>query len=96
MRAQVSAASKANAQFLDQGGILHPTLRQVVNPFGIAMQFELIKTGRVLEQLGSGCELLLQVGDALAERETQGQFDKANLGRRPACNRGSKTDSCEH
>ena len=43
MRAQVAAARIANAEFLDQSGVLHPTLGQILNAFRIAMQFELIK-----------------------------------------------------
>jgi hypothetical protein len=50
MRAQVSAARIANAEFLDQGGIVYSALRQVVNAFGMAVQFELIKAGGVFEQ----------------------------------------------
>src|SRR5437773_11739304 len=78
MRAQVSAARIANAEFLDQGGIVQSTLRQVVNAFGIAVQFELIKTRGVFEQLGSGCEFLLQVDDALAEGEMLRKLHQAN------------------
>jgi hypothetical protein len=78
MRAQVSTARIANAEFLDQGGIVYPTLRQVVNAFGMAVQFELIKTGGVFEQLGCGCELLPQVGDTLAEGEMLRKLHQAN------------------
>src|SRR6202165_5261781 len=68
MRAQVSTARIANAEFLDQGGIVHPALRQVVNAFGMAVQFELIKTGGVFEQLARGGEFLVQVGAAVRGR----------------------------
>jgi hypothetical protein len=69
MRAQGSAARIANAEFLDQGGIAQSALRRVVNAFGMAVQFELIKTGGVFEKLRYGCEFLQQVGDTLAEGE---------------------------
>src|SRR5580658_9804494 len=78
MRAQVSAARIANAKFLDHGGIVESTLCQVVNAFGMAVQFELIKTGAMFEQLGCGCEFLQQVGDALAEGEMLRKLHQAN------------------
>src|ERR1700722_19609232 len=78
MRAQVSAARIADAEFLDQGGIAQSTLRQVVNAFRMAVQFELIKTRSVLEQLGCGCEFFPQVGDALAKGEMLGKLHQAN------------------
>ena len=37
MRTQVAAARIANAEFLNQGGIVYPALRQVVNAFGMAL-----------------------------------------------------------
>ncbi len=74
MRAQVSAARIANAEFLDQDRIVQSTLRQIVNAFGMAVQFELIETRGVFEQLGCGCEFLQQVGDALAEGEMLGKL----------------------
>ena len=64
--------------FLDQGGIAQSTLRQVVNAFRMAVQFELIKTRSVLEQLGCGCEFFPQVGDALAKGEMLGKLHQAN------------------
>src|SRR5215469_1236233 len=78
MGAQVAAVSVANAEFLDEGGIVHPTLSQILNAFGIAVQFELIEGGAVLKQLRRGREFLLEVGDAVAKGELQRQFDKAN------------------
>jgi hypothetical protein len=60
MSAQVSAARIADAEFLDQGGVAQSTLRQVVNAFRMAVQFEVIKTRGVLEQLGCGCEFFPQ------------------------------------
>ncbi|HWO39678.1 MAG TPA: hypothetical protein VNO32_63730 [Candidatus Acidoferrum sp.] len=94
MRAQVSAARIANAEFLDQGGIAQSTLRQAVNAFGMAVQFELIKTGGVFEQLGCGCEFLQQVGDTLAEGDAaKAPLDESD--HRLGHSRGSRKDSCQ-
>ena len=64
--------------FLDQGGIAQSTLRQVVNAFRMAVQFELIKTRSMLEELGCGCEFFPQVCDALAKGEMLGKLHQAN------------------
>lgn len=64
--------------FLDQGGIAQSALRQVVNAFGMAVQFELIKTGGVFEKLRYGCEFLQQVGDTLAEGEMLRKLHETN------------------
>src|SRR6516165_12008163 len=78
MRAQVATARVANAEFLDQSGVLHPALGQVLNAFRKTMQFELIKGGGVLEQLRSGRQFLLQVGEALAKGEMLRKLHEAN------------------
>src|SRR5215467_16082929 len=78
MRAQVTAARVSNAEFFDQSSIVYATLGQILNAFWIAMQFELIKGGGVLEQLRAGRQFLLQVGEALAKREMLGKLNEAN------------------
>ena len=78
VRAQVAAAGIADAEFLDDPGIVHPALREILDAFRITVQFELIEGGRMREQLGSGGEFFLEIGDALAKREMTRQFDKAN------------------
>src|SRR5215470_11888759 len=54
MRAHVAAARIANAKFLNQSGIVHPALSQILNAFRIAVQVHLIKSGGVLEELRAG------------------------------------------
>ena len=78
VRAQVAATGIANTEFLDEPGIVHSALREILNAFRITVEFQLIEGGRVREQLGSGGEFLLEIGDALAKREMARQFDKAN------------------
>jgi hypothetical protein len=58
MRAQVSAARIADAEFLDQGGIAQSMLPQVVNAFRMAVPFELIKTRDGLEAVGMWVRVL--------------------------------------
>lgn len=54
MRAQIAATRVADAEFCDQSGVVHSALGQILNAFLIAMQFELIKGGGVLEESRAG------------------------------------------
>ena len=56
----------------------HATLGQIVHAFAMAMQFELVESGGLREQLGGGSQFLRQVGNALAEGEMLRKLDKAN------------------
>src|SRR5215467_4319675 len=78
MRAHVAAARIANAKFLNQSGIVHPALSQILNAFRIAVQVHLIKSGGVLEELRAGRQFLLQVGEALTKGEMLGKLHEAN------------------
>src|SRR6516164_1456933 len=78
MRAHVATARVANAEFINQSGIVHPALGQILNAFRITMQFELIEGGGVLEELRAGRQFLLQVGEALAKGEMLGKLHEAN------------------
>src|SRR5215469_3471177 len=78
VRAQVAATGIANTEFLDESGIVHSALREILNAFRITVEFQLIEGGRVREQLGSGGEFFLEINNALAKREMARQFDKAN------------------
>ena len=78
MSAQVAAARVAKAELLNQSGIVHPALGQILNAFRIAVQFHLIKSGGVRKELSRGRQFLLQVGHALAKGEMLGELNEAN------------------
>src|SRR5215469_16039727 len=78
VRTQVAATGIANTEFLNESGIVHSTLREILNAFRITVEFQLIEGGRVREQLGSGGEFFLEINNALAKREMARQFDEAN------------------
>lgn len=78
VRAQVAAAGIANTEFLDESGIMHTALGQIIHAFAMTMQLELVEAGGTSEQLRSGSEFLCQVRDTLAEREMVREFDKAD------------------
>jgi hypothetical protein len=78
VRAQVAAAGIANSEFLDEPGIMHTALGQVIHAFAMTMQLELVEAGGTSEELRSGSKFLRQVGDTLSEREMVGEFDKAD------------------
>jgi hypothetical protein len=64
----------------------------------MAVELELIKGGRLLEQSGdrSGVEFLLQVRHGLAKRQIQKELQQSGSGRRPGRSHGSRTDSWRH
>ena len=78
MWAQIAATRVADAEFCDQSGVVYSALGQILNAFRIAMQFELIKGGGVLEELCAGRQFLLQVGEALAKGEMLRKLNEAN------------------
>ena len=81
MTAQAPARSVADAQFLDQSRIAHSALLKVTQRFGVGIELLLIERGSLLEHSGrvdGRSALLLEVGEALAERQMAGQLDKAN------------------
>jgi hypothetical protein len=78
VRLQISAASIADAEFLDELGILHATLREIVHALAMPVQFELVEGGGVGEQLAGGKEFFDEVGNTVAKGEMARQFDKTN------------------
>ena len=81
MTAQAPARSVADAQFLDQSRIAHSALLKITQRFGVGIELLLIERGSLLEHSGrvdGRSALLLEVGEALAERQMAGQLDKAN------------------
>ena len=80
MPPQVSAGSITDAEFLDQVGIVHSAVLQVADRFRMAVELELIESGRLLQQPGngSGCEFLFEKGHRLVERQIEEELDKAD------------------
>jgi len=75
---------------------VYSALRQVVNAFGMAVQFELIKNRRCgSRSRDEGGEFLLQVGDTLAEGEMLRKLNPANQVTASAAAVAIETDSCE-
>ena len=80
MATQVPAGGVADAQFSDQGGIVQSALLQIAQRLRIAIELLLIEGGGLLEhssRVSGRSALLLEVGEALAERQMAGQLDKA-------------------
>ena len=80
MTPQVSAGSITDAEFLDQGGIVQSALLQIARRFRMAVELELIKGGRLLQQLGngSGRQFLFEKRHRLAERQIEEELDEAD------------------
>ena len=81
MATQVPARGVADAQFSDQGGIVQSALLQIAQRLRIAIELLLIEGGGLLEhnsRVGGRSALLLEVSEALAERQMTRQLDKAN------------------
>ena len=78
VRKQAYAARIADAEFLDQLGIAYATLGQILHALAMPVQFQLVESGGLGEQLGGRSELFGQVGNAVAEGEMARQFDKAD------------------
>jgi hypothetical protein len=93
VRTQVATAGIADAEFLDELGIMHSALRETLNAFRITVQFKLIEAGGVREQLRGGGEFFLEIGDALAEKRDGATVRQSESSRHPARSRGSRTDS---
>jgi len=80
MTAQARAEGVADAQFFDRSGIVQSALFQIVQRLGVAIELLLIKSGGLLEHISrvrGRSALLLEVGEALAERQMTRQLDKA-------------------
>lgn len=80
MPAQVPAGGVADAQFLDQGGIVHSALPQIVQRLRVAIELLLIEGGGLLEHISrvsARSALLLEVSEALAEGQMAGQLEQA-------------------
>src|SRR5215469_13313939 len=78
VRTQACAARIADAEFLNELRITYATLGQILYALAMTMQFQLVESSGLGEQLGTRSELFGQVSDALMEREMARQFDKAN------------------
>src|SRR5437773_4703351 len=72
--------SIADAQFFDEAGIAQPTSLEILYGFGMAVELQLVKGSGFSQQAGIGSrkDLPLEVGNALAERETLGQPNKTD------------------
>jgi len=72
--------SIADAQFFDEAGIAQPTSLEIRNGFGVTMELELVERSDRFQPFGIGSrrDLLLEVGNALAKRETLGQSNKTD------------------
>ena len=80
MATQVPARGVADAQFSDQGGIVQSALLQIAQRLRVAIELLLIEGGGLLEhssKVSGRSVLLLEVGEALAERQMTRQLDKA-------------------
>ena len=53
---------------------------EILHRFGMTVELELVERGGLLQhiRLDRRCDLLLEIGDALAKRETLREFDKAD------------------
>src|ERR1700735_4447274 len=80
MPPQVSAGSITDTHLLDQRGIVQTALPQIADRFRMAVELELIESGRLLQQPGngSGCEFLLEKRHRLVERQIEEELDKAD------------------
>src|SRR5580658_7970770 len=60
--------------------MVQSTLLQILSPFRIALQLQLVEGNRLLQQLGirSGRQFLPQMRNTLAEWQVQEQFDEAD------------------
>jgi len=80
MATQVPAGGVADAQFSDQCGIVQSALLQIAQRLRVAIELLLIEGGGLLEhssRVSGRSALLLEVGEALAERQMTRQLDKA-------------------
>ena len=81
MATQVPARGVTDAQFSDQGGIVQSALLQIAQRLRVAIELLLVEGGGLLEhrsRVSGRSALLLEVGEALAERQMTRQLDKAN------------------
>jgi hypothetical protein len=78
--AQNTTGCVANAEFLNEGGIAQSTFLEILHGFRMAVELELVKGGGLFQHVGIDRrrELLLEIGDALAEGQIPGQLDQAD------------------
>ena len=79
MPAQASARSVADAQVLNRARIMQSALFEIMPCLGVTMELLLIEDGRLLEhnsRIGCSSVVLLEVSEALAERQLARQLDK--------------------
>src|SRR5438874_11745214 len=81
MSPQVPAGRIADAEFLDQCGIVQAAVLQIAHRLRMPLKLELIKGSRLLQQPGncSRRELLLEVSHRLAEWQIEAELDKPYL-----------------
>ena len=80
MPTQAPTRGITDAQFFDQGGIVQSALLQIAQRLRVAIELLLIEGGGSLEHIsrvGGRSILLLEVGEAFAERQMTRQLDKA-------------------
>ena len=96
--AQNTTGCVANAEFLNEGGIAQSTFLEILHGFRMAVELELVKGGGLFQHVGIDRrrELLLEIGDALAEGQIPGQLDQADQVAATAATVASRTDSCRH
>src|ERR1035437_1554068 len=81
MTTQASAGGISDLQFSNLGQIMHSAPVEIAECFGIVIELLLIEKGSRLKHCGSiECRrsLRIEIGEALAERQSAGQLDKAN------------------
>jgi len=74
MATQISARGVADAQFFDQGGIMHSALLKIAQCLRVPRQLLLIESCGFLQHIGrvGGSDLSLEESEALAEGEMPG------------------------
>jgi hypothetical protein len=81
MTAQTPARSVTDLEFSDQGGIVHSAPVEIAHRFGIVIELLLIESDSLFQRCGRihyRIGLRIKAGEALAERQSAGQLDKAN------------------
>ena len=80
MTPQIAPGGIADAEFFDQGRIVHSTLCEIPERFGVTRKLSLIEGSGLRQCAGSigGNALLLEISQALRKGEALGQLDQAN------------------
>ena len=85
MSAQASAGGVADPQVLNRARIMQSVLFEIMPCLGVAMELLMIEGGRLLEhnsRIGCSSVVLLEVSEALAERQRGGSLGVEDRGRR--------------